>query len=164
MLSSRKRVVAMIGAAVLAAILPASAAMASTAAPAQGHASHTIVGPAIPAIPYTYTACNPNPLELANECTTVVGTGLYVDSISGVTFSNVYYDLTKVHIQIYGPHGTIHNCSAFTLHGLGKGPVCLWVNPHPATHVTAGDYCSKAWQQVGSGYVGLSAECVNVHK
>jgi hypothetical protein len=117
------------------------------------------------AIPRTATNCNPNPLQSANECTTVVGTGTYVDSISGVTFSNVPYNITRVHIQIYRASDghTFKNCSEFTLPGFGKGPVCLWVNPTPHVHVPAGDYCSKAWEFTGSGYVELSAECVNVH-
>jgi hypothetical protein len=114
-------------------------------------------------IPRTGSGCNPNLLEAASECTTVVGGGLYITSISGVTFSNVLYEITRVHIQVYGPRGTIHNCGTFNLPALGEGPVCQWVNPTPHARMPAGNYCTKAWTQSGSAYVGLSAECVDVH-
>ncbi len=159
MLSFRTRIGVAVGAAVLATAfaLPASAATAgTTASPRPAGASSTV-------IPYSATECNPNPLTTVDECTSVKGTGLYVDSIGGQTFSNVPYYVDNVHIEIYGPHGHIHNCSQFNLGPFGASPVCLWVNPTPHVHVTAGDYCSRAWEHVGSGYVDLSNECVNVH-
>lgn len=110
------------------------------------------------------TDCNPNPLTTVDECTSVKGTGLYVDSIGGQTFSNVPYNVDAVHIEIYGPHGHIKNCPAFNLGPFGASPVCLWVNPTPHVHVTAGDYCSRAWEYLGgTNYADLSNECVNVH-
>lgn len=153
MLSIKLRLGILAGA-VLAAIsvLPASAAVASP-----GHASHAM------AVPLTATECNPNPIQSANECTTVVGTGLYVDHISGTLFSNSLEDLTKIHIQIYGPHGTLHNCAQFTLPALGVSDPCLWLNPTPSVHVTAGNYCSRAWQKIGSAFYVVSTECVDVH-
>lgn len=144
--------------AALVAMLGAGAAMASTAAPSlPAHASQTMV------IPQTATDCNPNPIQAANECTTVVGTGTYVDSISGQLFSNDLEELTALHIEIYGPNGTIHNCAAFNLAAGGVSEPCLWVNPAPHVHVTAGDYCTKAWQRIGSTYHVISTECVDVH-
>jgi hypothetical protein len=123
----------------------------------------------VPATAYaSATNCNPNPLQEANECTSVKGTGLYVDSIGGQLFSNTYAEIDHVHIEIYGPHGHIHNCGEFNLAPLGVSEPCVWVNPHPHIHVTAGDYCSRAWERIGSGerakYFVLSAECVGVHR
>src|SRR2546429_1124839 len=86
--------------------------------------------------------CNPNPLQDANECTTVSGSGLYVADISGVTFNNLVVDIPNLHIRIYGPKNkTLKSCGKFTLHGpFGKGPVCLWQNPKPHVKMPAGDY------------------------
>jgi hypothetical protein len=90
--------------------------------------------------------------------------GLEVNSISGKALSNVSYNITEVHIEIYGPHGHIHNCGEFTLNAFRTGPTCIWNNPNPETNVTAGDYCSRAWQKVTSGYyIDLSNECIGVH-
>jgi hypothetical protein len=116
----------------------------------------------------TDTECNPNPFQSANECTKVVGTGLYVDSIGGQLFSNTYDFLRDVHIEIYGPgkHGPrfLHNCASFTLDPLGVSDVCLWVNPEPHVRVRAGDYCSQAWQWLHQQWIVVSTECVGVHE
>ena len=157
MISFRTRVGAVVGAAALATALalPASAAMASTASPRPAVASGAGI------IPNTATECNPNPLTVVDECTTVVGTGTYVDSISGQTFSNSFGDLDNIHIEIYGPGGKIKRCANFDLGPLGVSDSCLWVNPHPHVHVTAGNYCSRAINSSGSY---LSSECVDVQK
>jgi hypothetical protein len=163
MLSFKTRVGAVVGAVALATALattlalPASAATAGTARPAHSTEIRSTIRPA------SATDCNPNPLTVVDECTGVTGTGLYVQDIFGQTFSNSFGDVDHVHIEIYGPHGHIKNCAEFNLGPLGVSPPCLWQNPTPHVHVTAGNYCSRAWQHVGSGYVDLSNECVNVH-
>lgn len=105
--------------------------------------------------------CNPNPLQDANECTTVIGSGLYVDSISGVTFNNLVVDIPNLRIRVYGPgNKTFTSCGKFTLKGpFLKGPVCLWKNPKPHVKMPAGDYCTQVAQRSRI----LSTECVGVH-
>lgn len=178
MFSFRKRGLVLIGtlAAVVAFAVPgtAMASTVSTTSPAQSgpavHAERVAVTRAAVSreapgvIPLTGSSCNPDILEAASECTTVTGSGLYIDSISGVTFSNVVYTLDDLHIEIYGPQGHIFNCAQFNLGGGGKSEPCLWVNPDGGSlKEPAGDYCSRVWQYNGSGYTVLSAECVNVH-
>lgn len=156
MASLRTWIEAMVGTAVLAAAvaLPASAAVAGTTA-----SPRSVAASAASVRPDTATECNPNPLTVVDECTTVVGTGTYVDSISGQTFSNVITDLDNIHIEIYGPGGKIKRCNNFNLGAYGVSPSCLWVNPHPHVHVTTGNYCSRAINSSGSY---LSSECVDV--
>lgn len=162
MFTLKARAGAVASAALLATIfaLPASAAMAGTGTAAHPvpHADRTI------ARPDSASSCNPDPFAAVTECTQVIGEGLEVNSLSGKALSNVDYRITEVHIQLYGPHGTIKNCGEFTLNAFATGPTCTWNNPHPETNVTAGDYCSRAWQKVTSGhYTDLSNECIDVH-
>jgi hypothetical protein len=159
-----------LAAVVLTALMavPAGSALAS---PAPHSSSHAAATAAIRADrvnrPDSATECNPNPLESANECTSVVGKGLIIEHISGVTFSNVPFAIDRVHIQIYGPNGTLKNCPSFRLPGFGKGKTCLWTNPHPHIKVKAGNYCSKAWEETSTKpvhFTELSAECIKVKK
>jgi hypothetical protein len=162
MLSFRTRIAAAAGAALLATFfaLPASAA---TAAP---NSAHSVYHAAVTAqvTPDSDASCNPDPFAAVTECTAVVGEGLEINSIAGAALSNVDYRITDVHIEIYGPHGLIHNCAEFNLGAFATGPTCIWNNPTPKTHVTAGDYCSRAWQKItDNDYIDLSNECIDVH-
>lgn len=163
MLSFRSK----LGAAAIAALtisifaLPASVAMAAPGTNAQAHQVDRASTPKFR--PASATDCNPNPLTVATECTTVLGSGLKISQITGITINNTSGDVTDVHIQIYGPNGTIQNCPAQTLPA-DSTIGCTWKNPNPNATNTAGDYCSKAWEYLGGGYyAALSVECIDVH-
>jgi hypothetical protein len=135
------------------ACLAASFAVPATAAMAQ---------PAV--IPLTGSHCNPDPLAAATACTTVIGGGLQINAIQGGGFSNYEFTITEVHVEIYGPNGTIHNCTQFDLASYGSVPTCTWKNPQPSKTWPAGDYCSRLWEYTGGGsYADLSNACVDVH-
>ena len=163
MFSICARISAAAGAALIATILalPANAATAatgtSTTARSADQASLSQV------IPKSATNCNPNPLAAVSECTTVLGKGLKISQITGIAISNVDFTITQVHIEIYGPHGLIHNCPNINLQAFSTAG-CTWLNPHPNTNMTGGDYCSTAWEHIaGNHYAKLSTECINVH-
>lgn len=168
-----KRTCVLIGvvAAIAAFAVPGTAMASTTSSSHIQHANRVditrldVSSGAIRAVPDTGSACNPDILEVVSECTVVTGTGLYVDSIGGQTFSNVVYTLDDLHIEIYGPKGHIANCPQFNLPGGGVSEPCVWVNPHGnSIKEPAGDYCSRVWQYDGDGhYSVLSAECIDVH-
>jgi hypothetical protein len=115
-------------------------------------------------IPNSASSCNPTPFTAVTECTQVIGGGLKVDSITGRALSNVDYTITEVHIEIYGPGGTIKNCGQVDLAPGRSTPNCTWNNPVPQYDVQPGDYCTRVWQFVVAGYyIDLSNECINVH-
>jgi len=94
----------------------------------------------------------------------VIGTGLKITSISGFTVNDVNVAEKNMHVQIYGPNGTIKNCGTFTLPAGSTGPTCTWTNPSPNTNETAGNYCSVTWQLESDGtYQDSGAECIGVH-
>lgn len=156
-ISARLAAVAGAAAPVAMVALPASAA---TAAPSAGTASRSV---SHIARPDSGSDCNPTPLAAVSECTTVLGAGLKISQITGIAISNVDYDITQVHIEIYGPHGAIHNCPNITL-GAYSTAGCTWKNPSPNATMTAGDYCSESWEHIsGNYYAKLSAECIDVH-
>jgi hypothetical protein len=150
-----------IGAAVAAAVvlslglaLPGRA----LAAPASQATPRTVVP--FSAGPY----CNNYPLGAWANCTTVNGTGLKITSISGFTVNDSSSTLKNLHVQIYGPNGTIKNCGTFSLAGGALGPTCTWTNPSPNTSEPAGNYCSVTWQLESNGtYRDSGAECIGVH-
>jgi hypothetical protein len=158
MLSFKARIGFMTGAALMAAglILPAGVASAATSGPAQ-------VGGITPD---SASNCNPAGIELGtwSECTQVIGEGLEINSISGKLINWSPINLTEVHIEIYGPKGTIKNCAQFNLAGGATSPTCTWKNPNSTAQMPAGDYCSRAWEYSGNGsYADLSNECIDVH-
>ena len=116
--------------------------------------------------PRPYTAgpyCNNYPTGAWANCTTVIGSGLKITSISGFTVNDSGLTEKNMHVQIYGPNGTIKNCGTFTLNS-PNGPTCTWTNPSPNTNETAGSYCSVTWQLESDGtYRDSGAECIGVH-
>jgi hypothetical protein len=95
-------------------------------------------------------------------CTDVSGSGLHINYLSG-QFFNHYIDsgVNNVHIQLYGPNGTIKNCGQVNVGAQGNGPTCTW---SPNSNEPAGDYCGRAWQWLGgSDYQELAEECIDVH-
>jgi hypothetical protein len=164
MISLWKRIAAVAGTGLVATAvaLPASASTTRTSPPAlAGHYASTS------SVPNSASNCNPNPLLSASECTTVIGHGLKVKSVSGYAVSNLLFTtLNHLHIEIYGPRGKkVKNCGEFNLSPLAKGPVCTWHNPHPNKNVRKGNWCSRVWQRVGKGkYDILSNECIPVHR
>jgi hypothetical protein len=159
MSSPRRRIWTLAGVMALATIfmLPVSAASAGTAKPALA----TSISPEA-LMPRSATECNPNPIQAGSQCTSVKGTGTYVDSIGAQFHSRDYGDLDHLHQEIYGPGGLIENCKPFDLSPLGVSDVCLWVNPHPHVHVTQGNYCSRTWQVINKKDFIVSSECVDV--
>jgi hypothetical protein len=159
-----KQIITVAGTALMATAigLPASASTTHTSLPAlAGHYASTSV------IPNSATSCNPNPLLAASECTTVIGHGLKVKSVSGFAVSNLpFTTLHHLHIEIYGPRGKkVKNCGEFSLSPGAQGPVCTWHNPHPNKNVRKGNWCSRVWQKVGKKkYQILSNECIPVHR
>jgi hypothetical protein len=116
-------------------------------------------------IPRTGSGCNYQGIGVHwYNCTTVVGGGLKITSISGYTVNYLRGSQSNMHVEIYGPNGLIKNCAPFTLPGGGQGPTCTWNNPNPNATMTAGDYCSVAWQYQGNNYYEEGApECIGVH-
>ena len=142
-------------AAVTAFALPASAS------PNPGSSPQSIRPQSIR--PQSGADCNSNPLNAVYQCTAVVGAGLEINSITGSATNNMPYAINDVHIQIYGPQGSIYNCSTFSMGIYGKGPSCVWKNPNPSKQWPAGDYCSRTWQYDGDSYYeALATQCINV--
>lgn len=133
----------------LAATMPASHAQQPVKAPRPYSAG-----------PY----CNNYPSGAWANCTTVIGSGLKITSISGYTVNDGTATEKNMHVQIYGPNGTIKNCGTFTLPLGGFGPTCTWTNPSPNATEPAGSYCSVTWQRESDGtYRDSGAECIGVH-
>jgi hypothetical protein len=81
---------------------------------------------------------------LIRQCTTVVGTGSHISSLSGYAVN--YADPTSlppVHIELYGPNGLIKNCAQVTLGYGGRTPTCKWTAP--VGPIATGEYCSETW-------------------
>jgi hypothetical protein len=152
-------VVAAAAALTLGLALPGRA-LASTASVSQ---SDLAKAPAV--VPYSAGPyCNNYPLGAWANCTTVIGTGLKITSISGFTVNDVNVAEKNMHVQIYGPNGTIKNCGTFTVQAASNGPTCTWTNPSPNTNEPAGSYCSVTWQLESNGtYQDSGAECIGVH-
>lgn len=160
MLSIWARISAVAGAALIATILALPANAATTAT---GISTTARSGDQVQLIPESGTDCNPNPVATVSECTTVLGSGLKISQITGIAISNVSNNIPQVHIQIYGPKGTIHNCPNITLQAFSTAG-CTWPNPKPNATMPGGDYCSTAWEHIaGDYYARLSTECINVH-
>jgi len=113
--------------------------------------------------PDSASNCNPNPLYVIQQCTQVIGSGLEINAISGTGINWGDTALTELHIQIYGPNGSIQNCTQFNLAAYATSPTCTWKNPNPTKKMTAGDYCSRTWMYDGSGYINMDSECIDVH-
>ena len=117
--------------------------------------------------PVPYSAgpyCNNYPTGGWANCTTVIGSGLKITSISGFAVDDIGVQLKNMHVEIYGPKGAIKNCGTFTLNYPINGPTCTWTNPSPNTNEPAGDYCSVTWQLESDGtYQDSGAECIGVH-
>ena len=108
--------------------------------------------------------CNNYPSGAWANCTTVNGTGLKITSISGFTVNDVNVTEKNMHVQIYGPNGTLKNCGTFSVAGGAFGPTCTWTNPSPNTNEPAGNYCTVTWQLESDGtYRDSGAECIGVH-
>jgi hypothetical protein len=157
MLSFKARACFVAGTALMAAglILPATAAFATTNSPTRADVI----------TPESASNCNPAGIELGtwSECTQVIGDGLEINSITGKLINWSQINLSEVHIEIYGPKGTIKNCTQFNLAGGATSPSCTWKNPNQTAQMPAGDYCSRAWEYNGSGYTDMSNECIDVH-
>lgn len=161
-ISARARIAATTGAMLLAMLftglftLPASAA---TTAASSTQSSSSV-------IPDSHN-CNPNPLAIVIQCTTVNNHGLKVKSISGYGYNDTLGPLDHLHIQIYyaGKNGkkqvNIKNCREFNLGPFPDvSPKCTWDNPHPDKNVKAGKYCTRTWQNDGGGHFSvLGTEC-----
>jgi len=116
-------------------------------------------------IPASAATCNPDPFPDVHECTSVVGSGLKIKTVTGwVRLDVTDPGIANVHIEIYGPRGHIANCRSFFLTRGTSSPKCTWKNPHPGANMPAGDYCSRSWQKDGSAYYILSVECIGVHR
>jgi hypothetical protein len=116
--------------------------------------------------PLSASDCNPAGalLNTYSECTQVIGGGLEINSISGKLINFTGFTLNEVHIQIYGPQGSIYNCAQYNIKPYATGPTCTCKNPQPSKQWPAGDYCSRAWEYAGDGsYADLSNECIDVH-
>jgi len=123
-------------------------------------ASAALARPAVARVITSQSNCNNNPLEFVEECTSVNGSGLHINSLSGVAH-NLTIPIPNVHIELYGPRGLIKNCPAQLL--FLTSPTCTW---SPNANEPAGDYCSAAWEaptSPGSTYKELNVECVGVH-
>jgi hypothetical protein len=108
--------------------------------------------------------CNNYPSGGWANCTTVIGSGLKITSISGFAVDDAGVQEKNMHVEIYGPRGAIKNCGTFTLNYPNKGPTCTWTNPSPNTNEPAGSYCSVTWQFESDGtYRDSGAECIGVH-
>lgn len=78
------------------------------------------------------------------QCTTVIGTGSHITSLSGYAVNGSEpTSLPPVHIELYGPNGLIKNCAQVTLGAGGRTPTCSWTAP--TGPIAVGEYCSEMW-------------------
>jgi hypothetical protein len=122
---------------------------------------------AAPAMNTTGSGCNFSTLAHWYNCTTVNGSGLKINFVSGYAVDGGgNASFPSMHVEVYGPNGHIANCGTFTL-GASQGttgPICKWTNPSPGATMRAGDYCTVTWQSEGGGnFREGGPECVNVH-
>jgi hypothetical protein len=123
-----------------------------------GVAKASVSAPSV--IPFSASGCERFLFD--TECTSVVGSGLKITSISGY-FDAADLPYNGLHIEIFGPKGLIKNCPQYN-QTTEIGPTCSWTNPSPNTNEPAGNYCTEAWQNQGSnGYSGISTLCIDVH-
>lgn len=95
------------------------------------------------------------------ECTSVVGSGLKITSISG----RLLVDKTggTYHIEIFGPHGLIKNCASYKQTTTSFGPWCTFNTADPNVNNVAGDYCSEGWEfEGGTTWRAMATECIGV--
>jgi hypothetical protein len=152
---------AVIGGAVLAA---AAFALPASAEQSPATATHSLASASTHATvtPQTATGCNPDTLYPVQQCTQLIGDGLIINSITGIAINWSDYSISEVHIEIYGPKGTIKNCAQFNLAAYATAPICTWKNPNQNANMPPGDYCSRTWAYNGSGYTEIGVECVGV--
>jgi hypothetical protein len=149
-----------IGAAALALL-----AVGPATASADPSSAHTVsLNRHIAMIPDTGRSCNPSILGDVNECTKVYGSGLHVSYLDSLSyFSDIAAGYTNLHIELYGPHGHIKNCSTFDFPAGNneQSPLCEDV---VNANVAPGNYCGRTWHYTGGGHWEvLSAACVDVH-
>ena len=166
---ARARIATTVGATLLAMLfavlftLPASAATTGTGASVTQSSSSPI--------PRTHN-CNPDPVAIVIQCTTVNNHRLRVTSIIGYGYNDTLSTLPDLHIEIYyaGKSGKrnvkLKNCAPFNLGPFpDRTPECKWDNPHPDKNVRAGLYCTRTWQNNGHGNLSdLGTECEKVEK
>jgi hypothetical protein len=160
MLSLKARLGAVLGAAFLASALAMSAGMASAGAataPAKAHVQ--VHGPMIQ---FSASGCNENFLNLVTECTAVSGSGLHINYLAGwaIHDSLDVQSYPQVHIELYGPHGHIKNCSVGDFPPGMQTATCKW---SPNAKETAGNYCSRTWSLNGVTWIVLASQCIYVH-
>ncbi|HZP52117.1 hypothetical protein [Actinocrinis sp.] len=93
------------------------------------------------------------------ECTTVVGSGLEITSISGQ-----YKDADQtytLYIDFYGPNGHITNTGNITVSAGHSTSVYTWHNPHPTALMTPGYYCTEAI--IANTGAAIWSDCIEVH-
>lgn len=113
---------------------------------------------------HTGSGCNFATLAPWYNCTTVNGSGLKINYISGYVHNPADGPLSNLHVEIYGPKGLIKNCGTFSVGASDDGPICKWTNPSPGTNEPAGDYCTVTWQyEGGNSYEEGGPECIGVH-
>jgi hypothetical protein len=149
----------------LAAIVLISIATANRAAAVTTPTSAAaITYTAASLVPATGSGCNEFTLAPWYNCTTVTGSGLKIQSVSGYVHNPDDGTLSNMHVELYGPDGLIQNCGTFSVGADDNGPICKWTNPSPNTNEPAGDYCSVTWQyEGGNSYEEGGPECVDVH-
>lgn len=146
-------------------ILGVAFVLAGLALPAGAASAATGLSASQSAVPFSASGCAPDeyPEVLVQQCTQVIGGGLKVDAISGKSINSTDVALNELHVEIYGPDGTIKNCPQFNLPAYRTGPQCNWNNPVPQYDMTPGNYCSRTWQYNGRDYVVLGIFCIDVH-
>jgi len=93
-------------------------------------------------------------------CENLSGSGLHIDYLhAAATFQAASGESMSVHIQIWGPNGTIKNCSEVTIHG-GQTTTCQW---SPNRNEPAGNYGFTVWQKLSSGWGNDGDIWVGVH-
>ena len=154
--------IALVAAIMLLSVVFAGSAMAATTGKTAVSPTAITYGSSI--VPATGSGCNEFTLAPWYNCTTVAGSGLKVQSISGYVHNPDDGTLSNMHVEIYGPNGLIQNCATFSVGPDDNGPICKWTNPTPNTNRPAGDYCSVTWQyEGGNSYEEGGPECIDVH-
>ena len=112
---------------------------------------------ATPAV--TQSNCGENVQHLVQQCTSLKSSGTHIDSLSGWS-THLPFDLLSypdVHIELYGPAGTIKNCGQITNWEPGDTtPTCTW---SPNDTRAKGNYCSRTWSHDGTSWLDLANEC-----
>jgi hypothetical protein len=92
-------------------------------------------------------------------CLNISGSGSHIDSFKGWAENQTTIRWNNLHIELTGPNGKVKNCAAFSLDNGKIGPACTW---SPNATETFGSYCTILWWHFGgTTYNEEGEKCAN---